>query len=132
MLQVDTPESVGLDASRWQSALALVRDWCDRDLIPAAALLVARSGKTTGPHLFGRQSLLLDSPPVREDAIFLIASITKPVVATGILRLVEAGQLSLGDRVTDFIREFGKNGKNGVTIRHLLTHMMVLPSRCQS
>ena len=127
MLTVDTPQSVGLDPDRWQNVLNLVEDLCQRDVIPAAALLIARSGNTTGMHRFGRQSSSTDSAPIRDDAIFLIASITKPVVATGILLLVERGQMALGDRVVDVIPEFGKNGKYAVTVRHLLTHTSGLP-----
>lgn len=127
MLDLTTPESVGLDPQRWQFALDLVDDWCRHDHIPSAGLLVAWSGKTTGPHLFGRQKLAGEHGSIRDDAIFLIASITKPIVATGLMLLVERAEVALGDRVTQFIPEFGKNGKNGVTIRHLLTHTSGLP-----
>ena len=127
MLTVDNPESAGLDVDRWHSALDLVRNWCRDDQVPAAGLLVARSGKTTGVHLFGRQSLSPDSAPIREDAIFLAASITKPVVATAVLQLIERGVIVLDDRVVDSVSEFGAKGKHDVTIRHLLTHTSGLP-----
>jgi CubicO group peptidase (beta-lactamase class C family) len=78
------------------------------------------------PQLFGKQSL--DGPePLRDDAMFLVASITKPIVAAAALLLVERGQLTLSDKVTDYIPEFGKNGKNAVRLRHLLTHTSGLP-----
>ena len=83
MQQVDDPKQAGLDPQCWQQVLDLVQDWCERGLIPSAALLVARSGKTTGTHTFGRQRLDPKSISLRDDAIFLVASITKPVVATG-------------------------------------------------
>lgn len=118
---------MGLDPQRWQWALELAQQWCKRDVIPALALTVGRSGKTIGVHRFGRQLLDPDSPPLREDAVFLVASITKPIVAAGILLLVERGQLTLADRVCDLVPEFGKQGKYGITIRHLLTHTSGLP-----
>lgn len=127
MLTKAPAEQCGLDPARWNAALAMVRDWCDRDVVPAAGLLVARNGHTPGPQLFGRQRVAANSPKVRPDAIFLIASITKPVVAMGVLRLIEQGHLTLNDRVTDFLPEFGKGGKYGTTIRHLLTHTSGLP-----
>jgi CubicO group peptidase (beta-lactamase class C family) len=76
---------------------------------------------------FGRQTLSADSPPVRQDAIFLIASITKPIVAMGVLILAERGLLALDDRVEEYVPEFGREGKHAVTIRHLLTHTSGLP-----
>jgi CubicO group peptidase (beta-lactamase class C family) len=127
MLKRDTPQAVGLHPDRWKSALQLVEGWCAQGLLPAAGLLLGRGGKTTGPHLFGKQRLGPAGPPVREDAIFLIASITKPIVATAVLRLMEQGLLALGDRVTEFLPEFGKEGKYGITVRHLLTHTSGLP-----
>jgi CubicO group peptidase (beta-lactamase class C family) len=56
-----------------------------------------------------------------------VASITKPVVAMGVMLLIERGELTLGTRVTDIIPEFGRNGKYGVDVRHLLTHTSGLP-----
>ncbi len=123
----DTPQSVGLDPVRWQTALDLLRGWCEDGEIPAAAVVVSRNGKTTGVQLFGRQKLAADSPAIRDDAIFLIASITKPVVATGVLLLVERGLVALDDRVGDYVPEFGREGKHAITLRHLLTHTSGLP-----
>jgi CubicO group peptidase (beta-lactamase class C family) len=127
MLEIDTPRGVGLDPVRWERALKLIQSWCDARLIPAAGVNVIRGGKTTGTRLFGRQTLAADSPPVREDAIFLIASITKPIVACGALLLVERGLLALDDRVEDYIPLFRRDDKHDVTIRNLLTHTSGLP-----
>jgi CubicO group peptidase (beta-lactamase class C family) len=127
MLTTDSPEAVGLDPKRWQYALDLAESWCSEDKIPAIGLVVGKGGKTTRVHLFGRHRMAPNSEPVREDAIFLIASITKPIIATGILLLVERSQLALGDRVKEYIPEFGGTGKYGITVRNLLTHTSGLP-----
>jgi CubicO group peptidase (beta-lactamase class C family) len=128
MLQtVSHPAEMGLDPDRWNVALHLIRGWCESGRVPSAGLLVARDGKTLGSQLFGRQTLSSESAPIRSDAIFLIASITKPVVAMGVLMLAERGLLSLDDRVEQFIPEFGGNGKHAVSVRNLLTHTSGLP-----
>ncbi|WP_339911856.1 serine hydrolase domain-containing protein [Symmachiella dynata] len=127
MFAIDTPQNIGLDPARWQHALGLVRSWTETDHVPAAGVMLLRNGKTTGPHLFGRQMCDADSPPIREDAIFLIASITKPIVGMAALLLVERGEFVLDDRVKNIVPEFGNNGKHGVTFRHLLTHTSGLP-----
>ena len=88
---------------------------------------MVRGGKTAGVHLFGRQKPGDGAPPLRPDAIFLIASITKPIVATGVLLLVERGLVALDDRVEQYVPEFGRNGKHAVTLRNLLTHTSGLP-----
>ncbi len=127
MLTKAPAEQCGLEPARWNTALGIARDWAERDVVPAVGLLVARNGHTPGPQLFGRQRVAANSAKVRQDAIFLIASITKPVVAMGVMLLIERGQLTLNDRVTDFLPEFGKGGKYATTIRHLLTHTSGLP-----
>ncbi len=59
--------------------------------------------------------------------MFLVASLTKPVVAMAALLLVERGQISLSDRVVDLIPEFETSSKRAITLRHLLTHTSGLP-----
>ncbi len=126
MLSVSPVEQCGLDPERWNTALTIARVWCEHKVVPAAAILVARNGHSPGPQFFGKQRLAANSP-LRDDAIFLIASITKPIVAMGALLLLERGQLALNDRVTDFLPEFGARGKIATTVRHLLTHTSGLP-----
>jgi CubicO group peptidase (beta-lactamase class C family) len=123
----DDARSVGLDTRGWQRTLDLLADWCRRGLIPSAGIVCGRSDRATQPHLFGNQTLGSSAPPIREDAIFLVASITKPIVSLGALLLVERGQLSLDDRVCEIVSSFRGRGKYGVTVRHLLTHTSGLP-----
>src|SRR5579863_739479 len=127
MAVTDSPLAARLDPARWQAALSLIRNWCAEGQIPAAAITVSGQGTSTGVQFFGHQTLAADSPPLREDAIFLIASITKPIVATAVLLLVERGLVALDDRVEQYIPAFGREGKHAVTLRHLLTHTSGLP-----
>jgi len=127
MLPIAEPAEMGLDPARWEHVLRLVQDWCERDLCPSAGLCVVRGGRSTGTHLFGRQKVAANSPPIRDDAIFLIASITKPMVGAGVLRLAEQGRLTLDQRVEEFLPGFGRNGKHQITLRNCLTHTSGLP-----
>ncbi len=127
MLTVDSPDTCGFDPVRWRAALESIQDLCNQDVLPSAGMFVARAGQTMGTYVFGRQMLAGAPSSIREDAIFLVASITKPIVACGALLLLERGRLALDDRVTEFIPEFGQQDKTGVTIRHLLTHTSGLP-----
>ncbi len=68
--------------------------------------------------------------PITSDAIFRLASMTKPLTSAAILLLRDRGQLKLTDPVSKFVPEltnpivFGKNRLAGtpITIHHLLTH----------
>lgn len=62
------------------------------------------------------------------DTVFDMASLTKPLMtATSIMQLCEQGKLSFNDPVSKYLPEFGANGKQGITIRQLLTHYSGLP-----
>ncbi len=126
-LRFSTVEELRLHAGRFRHASRHLDAWTLAGEIPAAALLVGRSGHFHAPLFSGRVADRADADPLREDAIFLIASITKPIVALGALQLVERGELALDDRVERYIPHFGRQGKHGITVRHLLTHTSGLP-----
>lgn len=105
----------------------LAAQLCESGDVPGLAIEVMRDGQTSGTRGWGRAGLESDAGPIDERTIFLVASLTKPVVAMGALRLVEEGLLALNDRVTSFVPEFSAAEKRGITIRHLLTHSSGLP-----
>ena len=91
--------------------------------LPGAVVLVGRDDAVVYHHAFGQRAVQPAREPMTEDTIFDLASLTKVVATTtSVMQLVERGSLRLNDRVTQFIPEFGKNDKNPITIRHLLTH----------
>lgn len=126
-IPIASAESAGLDPDRLARAYALLDHAVAAGAIPGAALLVARHGQAVAPHVCGAQYLTPDSPPIRPDTIFLVASVTKPVTAAAVMLLVERGKLLLSDRVADYIPAFDNRGKEAVRIRHLLTHTSGLP-----
>src|SRR3712207_5621802 len=60
--------------------------------------------------------------PMRPDTLMIWMSATKPVAGIAIAQLWERGLLDLDDPVARHIPEFAANGKDAVTVRHLLTH----------
>ncbi|TLD69862.1 beta-lactamase family protein [Phragmitibacter flavus] len=57
------------------------------------------------------------------DALFWIASMTKPMTALAVMMMVEEGKLSLDDRVEKYLPEFkGQAGGRAITVKDLLTH----------
>ena len=57
-----------------------------------------------------------------QESIFLLASITKTFIGAALTQLAESGKLRLSDTVARYLPEFGRYGKDKVTIWHLLTH----------
>jgi CubicO group peptidase (beta-lactamase class C family) len=64
--------------------------------------------------------------PVKSTDQFRIASVTKPITATAILKLVELGELSLNDRINKFFPDY-PNGQN-ISIYQLLSHTSGIPN----
>ncbi|MFL6262451.1 MAG: serine hydrolase domain-containing protein [Thermoanaerobaculia bacterium] len=60
--------------------------------------------------------------PLTRDHLMLWLSSTKPVPAVAVAQLWERGLLELDDPVALHVPEFAANGKEGITLRHLLTH----------
>ena len=91
--------------------------------LPGAVVLVGRGDDIIYHHAFGDRAVEPAREAMTEDTIFDVASLTKVVATTtSVMQLVEQGSIRLNDRVTQFIPEFGKNGKSDITIRQLLTH----------
>jgi CubicO group peptidase (beta-lactamase class C family) len=124
-----TPAELGLDERRLHAAYDRLEEWTSgkNAPVPGGAILVGRNGKTIEPKLFGRQGPEADSPAIRRDAIFLLASITKPVVYMGALMLVERGLLNLSDPVTRYIPDFAAHHKEATLVAHLFTHTSGMP-----
>ena len=76
--------------------------------LPMADVLVARDGETVYRTTLGKARA--DGTPLREDAIFRIASMTKPVTSIAFMQLLEEGKVALDDPVARVIPEFANLG----------------------
>jgi CubicO group peptidase (beta-lactamase class C family) len=128
-LPLARPSEIGLDITRLQRAYDLLDEWTSGPdaPLPGGAIAVGRHGKLVEPRFFGRQGPEPDAPPIRRDAIFLLASITKPVVYLGALLLVERGLLNLSDPVMRYLPDFAAHHKEATLVQHLFTHTSGLP-----
>jgi CubicO group peptidase (beta-lactamase class C family) len=124
-----TPGEIQIDPRRLQVAYDLMEKWTTgpKAPVPGGAILVGRFGKILAPHFFGRQGPEPDAEPIRNDAMFYMASVTKPVIFTAAMLLVERGQLNLNDPVSRYVPEFTGQGREKVLVLHLFTHTSGLP-----
>jgi CubicO group peptidase (beta-lactamase class C family) len=92
--------------------------------VPGVAVAIIKGGKIVYTHAWG----LADEGAkraVRDDTIFLCASISKPFVATSIMQLVEQGKLKLDDDANLYLPFSLRNPKFPdvpITIRMLMAH----------
>ena len=107
-----SPESVGLSSERLKEMSLAFQAGVDKKEIPGAVVLVARQGKIAYFEAFGFRDRETGAPMTR-DAIFRIASMTKPVTSVAIMMLAEEGKLRISDPVSRHLPEF-KDLKVGV------------------
>ena len=100
-----SPDSVGFSGDRLNRLDGAIEALIDAGNYVGISVTIARHGKLVKSAHYGFQSL--DSKePLREDAIYRIASMTKPIIAVAMLLLYEEGKWQLDDHVTKFIPEF--------------------------
>ena len=90
-------------------------------------VLVAKSGKVIVEEVYGTADRL-NKKPITAHQSFLIASLSKPITATLILKLVEQGKLELDDTLADYFPEFNNAWGKKITLDHLLSHRSGIPN----
>jgi CubicO group peptidase (beta-lactamase class C family) len=97
--------------------------------LPGVVFLVSQRGKTVYRKAFGSRAVRPETVPMTVDTLFDLASLTKVIATTSsIMALVEDGAVELDAPAARYWPEFGRNGKQRVTIRQLLTHSSGLPA----
>jgi len=154
-VQAAKPEELGFSADRLERIHETIERHIAAGDISGAVTLVARRGRIA--HFQAHGQMDLDSKkPMQKDALFRIASMSKPITGAAILMLMEEGKIRLTDPVSKFIPEFkgirvavvqegagGRGGRGGaaaepqfytvpanreITIRDLLSHVSGLVS----
>ncbi|MFM8336020.1 MAG: serine hydrolase domain-containing protein, partial [Opitutaceae bacterium] len=101
---------------------AVARAIADRK-IPGGVLWIQRDGEIHR-RVYGNRVLEPAPEATTEDTIYDAASLTKVIATTtAVMQLVERGKLRLDDPVARHLPAFAQHGKDGITVRHLLTHM---------
>jgi len=106
-LPVAKPEQVGLSSERLARIGAVLRADVERGRIPGAVVLVARKGRIAYLEAVGLRDKAAGAP-MTPDAIFRLASMTKPMVTVAAMTLYEEGRLLPSDPVSRYIPAFSK------------------------
>ena len=104
---------------------AAVQSALDQKRIVGAVIAVMQDGEIAHFKAYG-QADREAGRAMQGDAIFRLASITKPIVTAAAMRMIELGKIALDTPVTDILPGFKPKLPDGsaptITIRHLLTH----------
>jgi CubicO group peptidase (beta-lactamase class C family) len=104
-------ETLGFIPERLERLTAVMAREIEEKKAPGASMLIARHGKIAYRESVG--ALRPGGPPMPDDAIFRIYSMTKPIVSVAAMMLVEEGRLLISDPVSKYLPAFA-NMKVGV------------------
>jgi CubicO group peptidase (beta-lactamase class C family) len=127
-------ESVGFVPERLERLTAVMAREVEEKKAPGFSMLIARHGKIAYRESVG--ALRPGGPPMTDDAIFRIYSMTKPIVSVAAMMLVEEGRLFISDPVSKYLPAFAGlkvgvvNGdmldlaplKRPITVQDLMRH----------
>ena len=123
---VAAPETAGMDPDALQRVEDLFREQIEQGVHPGAVLAAYRHGSLV-LDLCGGVADAKAGKPVTADTMFVLYSCTKPLTAACLYMLWEREQVAWDDRVAEYWPGFGRNGKDKVTVRHVLTHQAGFP-----
>lgn len=110
--------ALALRQGKIDEAVRMIETQSSSGEVSAAALHV-QNGKDDIRKGFGKAK--------DANAVFLLASITKPMTCTAVMKLADRKELSIDDPVHKYLPEFFGEQRDRVLIRHLLSHSSGLP-----
>lgn len=119
MPAVVSPEDVGVSSEALGELLARARKEVDEGLLPSSQIALAKDGRLVAFETFGDAT---------NDTRYVIFSATKPFVASTVWLLLAEGKLSVTQRVAEIVPEFGTNGKDVITVEHVMLHTSGFPT----
>jgi CubicO group peptidase (beta-lactamase class C family) len=88
--------------------------------VPAVSLAVVKDGKIIKAEGYGLANVELNVS-AKPETVYKIGSVSKQLIAAGIMTLIQDGKLSLDDKISKFLEGTPDTWKE-ITVRHLLTH----------
>ena len=97
-------DAKGISSERLGRITSVVRTEVDKGTFPGAVTLVARNGQVVHFEAHGYLDAA-KTKPMTKDAIFRLASMTKPLVSVATMMLVEQGTLKINDPISTWLPE---------------------------
>ncbi len=117
------PSELGFNAAQLARIDEIVEEEIAAKHLPGCVVAIGRTGGIGFLKAYGNRRVEPSEEPMTVDTLFDMASLTKPIAtATSVMILVEQGDIRLRDPVAQYLPEFGKNGKDDITVEDLLVH----------
>lgn len=127
-LRYDIPEAVELRTDSLIKVDMIMQEAMDDSTFPGGVVGVMKDGALVWSQGYGYHDYERTTS-VSDNDVYDLASLTKVMgTTTAIMKLVDEGQLSLDDRVAQYIPEFDTDEKRDITIEQMLLHTSGLPA----
>jgi CubicO group peptidase (beta-lactamase class C family) len=122
-----------IDLESFSEVSSLLKKAVTDEVFPGAVLLVGRGGQVVYREAVGVRALSNNKegivPALHPETVYDLAGLTEIVVTTTLLmKLVEAEQVRLDDRISRYIQTFGVFNKSPITLAQVLAHQAGLPT----
>lgn len=123
-LPVVAASEAGFDETQLAEIGAVIDQAIAEHKLPGCVVAIGRHEQICWLKAFGNRQVEPSLEPMTTDTIFDLASLTKPIAtATSVMILIEKGMLRLDDPIVKHWPEFAAEGKQVITVEHLLTHV---------
>ena len=129
--EISSPEMQGVSSEKLELLNDTMHSFVDNNNISAIQTAILKNGKLIHFDSYGNSDIS-EKSTLKNDDIFRIASMTKPIVSIGLMMLYEEGKFELDDPVYKYIPEFKnlsvqkrkkiKPAKNHIKVIDLLRH----------
>ena len=126
VLRYGLPKEAGFSPERLAEAVDIMRHAVDEGRITGLQLLVARHARVVIHEALGLRDLE-QQLPMEKNTLLRMASVSKTVVATGVLMLADQGRLNISDPVSKYLPGFSEGLTAKLTVRDLLRHTTGFP-----
>lgn len=117
-------------ADQWAPVRAVIREAMEERKVPSVAIAVSRNGTIVWEEGFGLADVER-RVPATPGTPYSLASISKPITATALMRLVEEGRIDLDRPIEEYLAGVKLTGLAGATsdatVRRVLSHTAGLP-----
>ena len=97
-----TPQSVGLSIDSLELATERLHKHVDEGKLPGTFVRIIKDGKVVYDDKYGLIDIVKNKP-IKENSLYRIFSMTKPVTAVAIMTLYDQGKLNLDDKVSKYV-----------------------------
>ncbi len=119
----DALKQAGMDTACFRQIDSIALNGIKQKAYPGCQILVAKDGKVVYNRCYGRQTYDPDAPMMDTNTVYDLASLTKTSATNlAVMKLVDAGKISLDDRLSKYLPYLKHTNKKNITVKQALSH----------